>query len=388
MDEPRLHSWLAEQIPRLAQEVVDGCASQVPYYARQPREILDGEVRLAVEANMKAVLATLREGRLLSLDERTAVIEWSARRAEEGVPLEAALAAYHVATEICWRAASEAAEPEDMADLSAYGLHLFAYLRSIVPAVTLAHVQEQQYRQDERREARQAMLSALLAGEPAQHLSTLAGVPVATSYIVLSLRLATPTPEGRRSVQTTLDAHHQTHVLAALDAQGGTALLPAQPDAVSEALSDLPDLVARIEKAVECPVTAAAAVATAPGSVPAATEEAAEVAALVRRLGRPPGLYRLEDVLLEYQLARPGHGLAALVAQLDPLTDRPELLETLRAYVVRGHNRRQTALDLHIHRNTLDYRLRRIGNLTGLDPNVPGDARVLDAAVTARSLLP
>jgi sugar diacid utilization regulator len=188
-------------------------------------------------------------------------------------------------------------------------------------------------------------------------------------------------PERRADVR---DAHHQTHVLAAIDTQGGTALLPSQPEAVA----DLPDLVARIEKAVECPVTAAAAVATAPAHIPAATEEAEEVSALVRRLGRPTGLYRLEDVLLEYQLARPGHGLAKLAAQLDPLTDRPELLETLRVYVVRGHNRRQTALDLHIHRNTLDYRLRRIGSLTGLDPNVPGDARLLDAAVTARSLLP
>ena len=385
MDEPRLPSWLARQIPLLAQEVVDACAREVPYYAHQPREVLDGAVRPAVEANMQAVLRTLREGRRkLSLDERTMVIEWSARRAEEGVPLEAALAAYHLATEICWRAASEVAGPEDLDDLAAYGLHLFGYLRSIVPAVTLAHVQEQQYRQDERREARQAMLTALLAGEPAQHLSTLAGVPLATSYVVLSLRLATPVPEARRSVQTTLDAHHQTHVLAAIDAQGGTALLPASPEGVI----DLPDMVARIEKTVECPVTAAAADAAAPVHIPAATEESAEVAALVLRLGRPPGLYRLEDVLLEYQLARPGQGLAKLAAQLDPLTDRPELLETLRVYVVRGHNRRQTALDLHIHRNTLDYRLRRVGGLTGLDPNVPSDARLLDAAITARSLAP
>ncbi|MBO2454403.1 helix-turn-helix domain-containing protein [Actinomadura barringtoniae] len=385
MNEPRLHSWLAGQIPLLALEVVDACAREVPYYAHQPREILDNALRPAVEVNMQAVLRTLREGRReLSLDERTMVIEWSARRAEEGVPLEAALAAYHVATEICWRAASDVAEPEDLDDLAAYGLHLFGYLRSVVPAVTLAHVQEQQYRQDERRDARQAMFTALLAGEPAQHLSTLAGVPLATSYVVLSLNLATATPEARRSVQTALDAHLQTHVLAALDAEGGTALLPASPDGVA----DLADLVARIEKTVDCPVFAAAAVASAPAHIPAATEEASEVAALVRRLGRPSGLYRLEDVLLEYQLARPGHGLAKLAAQLDPLTDRPELLETLRVYVVRGHNRRQTALDLHIHRNTLDYRLRRIGSLTGLDPNVPGDARLLDAAVTARSLTP
>jgi DNA-binding PucR family transcriptional regulator len=52
-----------------------------------------------------------------------------------------------------------------------------------------------------------------------------------------------------------------------------------------------------------------------------------------------------------------------------------------------GDNRRQTALDLHVHRNTLDYRLQRISALTGLDLAVPAQTRVLEAALTARDLL-
>ncbi|WP_312882659.1 helix-turn-helix domain-containing protein [Streptosporangium album] len=62
------------------------------------------------------------------------------------------------------------------------------------------------------------------------------------------------------------------------------------------------------------------------------------------------------------------------------------MVDTLRAFVNRGHNRRRTAQDLHIHRNTLDYRLHRVTALTGLDLTVPAEARLLEAALTARDL--
>jgi hypothetical protein len=47
---------------------------------------------------------------------------------------------------------------------------------------------------------------------------------------------------------------------------------------------------------------------------------------------------------------------------------RTDLLATLRCYLDNARNRRQTAADLHVHANTVDYRLRQVGLLTGLDP--------------------
>ena len=40
--------------------------------------------------------------------------------------------------------------------------------------------------------------------------------------------------------------------------------------------------------------------------MPDAAREAAEIAAPARLSGRPTGVYRLDDLLLEYQLTRPG----------------------------------------------------------------------------------
>ncbi len=374
MSDSRLHQWLAERLPELTSSLADELERQVPFYAEQPRDVLDGPLRMAIEANLQISLRTWRELRAITADERAEVIAWSARRAEQGVPLEAVLTAYHLAVELCWKALMAEARPDEAEELGVLGLHLFGYLRSVVPAVTLAHVQ----RHGEQQEARRAMLDALLSGAPAHDLSARAGVPLAASYEVLVLRM---TDGGDiAACQPALDAYAETRVLARFDGGTGTALLP-----VRQGLR-LDELVGGIISASEHPVTVAAAWAEAPEAVPSALREAREVAELVDRLERPPGLYRMADVLLEYQLARPGNALAQLAAKLDPLTDRPELMDTLRVYVRNGHNRRQSALDLNVHRNTLDYRLRGIAALTGLDPTGPEGFRLLAAALTARAL--
>ncbi|SCE62536.1 helix-turn-helix domain-containing protein, partial [Streptomyces sp. OspMP-M43] len=86
-------------------------------------------------------------------------------------------------------------------------------------------------------------------------------------------------------------------------------------------------------------------------------------------------------------LARPGDALLRLAAKLDPLEEHPYLLETLRVFVDHGHNRSRSASELCVHRNTLDYRLHRVTTLTGLDPAVPAEARLLQAALVARDLV-
>ncbi|MGW2547755.1 PucR family transcriptional regulator, partial [Kitasatospora sp. NPDC001574] len=109
-----------------------------------------------------------------------------------------------------------------------------------------------------------------------------------------------------------------------------------------------------------------------------------EVLQVARTVGRPPGLHRLDDLLLEYQLSRPSHARGRLAALLAPLEDGGELLATLRVHLSGGLNRRHTAQVLHLHPNTVDYRLRRIAVLTGLDPARPAHLPRITAAIAAR----
>jgi DNA-binding PucR family transcriptional regulator len=62
------------------------------------------------------------------------------------------------------------------------------------------------------------------------------------------------------------------------------------------------------------------------------------------------------------------------------------LYETLKAFVRCGHNRARTARELFIHRTTMDYRIRRIEEITGYDPASGRGSQVLAAAVTLFSL--
>ncbi len=50
------------------------------------------------------------------------------------------------------------------------------------------------------------------------------------------------------------------------------------------------------------------------------------------------------------------------------LDGHPELVDTLRAFIAHNMSTSDTSAELHIHRNTLLYRLNRIHSLTGFDP--------------------
>ncbi|MFD0901887.1 PucR family transcriptional regulator [Actinomadura sediminis] len=377
--EDRMMARLSE-ITRVA---VDRCAAEIPFYRGLPGGVLHGEVHRAFTEVTRMIAKTLREERTPNAAELTEIIDWSARRAADGVPLDAAIAAYLIASVTEFELLSEEA---DAPELRRYALHTLRYLSSVLPAVALAHLHEHQQIEGQRRDLRRDLVSALLTGGPADELAEQSGVVLASGYLVVLLRLEPGEAGARRTirrVQSALDAHQQADVLTALTTDGGTVLLPDAPDAFAR----LPAMLDRIGEATASPVIAAAAAADTVDAVPDAHAEAEDVADLADRLDLPPGLYRLDDVLLEYQLTRPGRALPRLAAKLEPLAGHPVLLETARSFVRHGHNRSRTSAELRIHRNTLDYRLGKITKLTGLDLSDPRGVRLLDAAVTARALL-
>src|ERR687890_648174 len=69
---------------------------EIPLYAMLPREQLEGEILAITTANLRLFFSTLREGRPLAPEELAEIRMSAARRAEERVPLEAVLTAYHV----------------------------------------------------------------------------------------------------------------------------------------------------------------------------------------------------------------------------------------------------------------------------------------------------
>lgn len=91
-------------------------------------------------------------------------------------------------------------------------------------------------------------------------------------------------------------------------------------------------------------------------------------------------------MLLEYQLTRPSAARAELGRLLGPLEEHPDLLSTVDTYLRLGLDRRSTAAAMHLHPNTVDYRVRRSVALTGLDPADPQQLQRIGAALVIRRL--
>lgn len=390
-----LYARVAARTPVLARRMIQTFLDELPMYRLLPREQLDGEITRICEENLRVFFSTLLEDRTPSADELAEPRASAARRAQERVPLDAVLAAYHIGGRIGWSELVAEARPDETALLVAAADRVLRYIQVVTGVVATAYLEERQSIHGEERDAARGLAAALLAGHEATELAARLGVPVAPSYVVLALELG-PNRDERtagvagavaarrkvRRVQERLDAAAGEPVLGLLDATGGAVLLPA----AAVPADGLRTLVADLQAASGAQVRAAAAEPVPPARLPQAAEQARDVLRLAARLGRPPGLSVLDDVLLEYQLTRPSVARARLALLLEPLERNPDLLLTLETYLAEDGDRRRTAAALHVHPNTLDYRLKRLVDLTGLDPATTAGLQLLAAASAARRL--
>ena len=96
-----------------------------------------------------------------------------------------------------------------------------------------------------------------------------------------------------------------------------------------------------------------------------------------------PRPVRSDELLPERALAGDGHARRHLVDEiyLPLLRARGTLIETVAAYFHHGSSMEATARALFVHPNTVRYRLRQVGDLTGFTPADPRDAFTLQIAL-------
>ncbi|MCU1685243.1 MAG: hypothetical protein JWQ81_5982 [Amycolatopsis sp.] len=378
---------LFPRVGEIAATMIARCAEEIPEYRLLPASVMEGDLVANGMAVFELFLTTVAEGRTPTEEELALPIAWGAERARDGLPLAAVLKIYPVAAQEAWRLVVEIL---DAPDLLALVGHLLSFLAEVMPRVAAAYLREREDLDWEQREHRQNLAGSLLAGRPAQRAAERYGRTLAERYDVVVFHLpAAPadtstrvTTDLFRAIQADLDSRPE--VLATFKGDGGVLLVPT---AGSDSRSHVAQLLTRIDKASHVRCTAAAATANGHAGIPDAHNEAADVLTLAEQLGRPPGVYWLADLAIEYQLAQPSPARAALAATLSPLESHPHLIDALRSFVANGYNRGEAATALSIHRNTLTYRLSRIQLLTGYDATRPADARRLTAAMTAHDVI-
>ncbi len=339
--------------------------------------------------------AAVRECLVATLDlaDGTAeVIRRAESWAREGMDLGVVLRAYHEAIRDGFeRVLGDDCPPETRAGAD----QVLRLLETVTIATSAAYLDQHRLAARHQHTAAQTLVTALLSGHGHAMLARRTGVEVAAAYQVVALAIP-PHPGERdarlhaetvarrklRRLQSALAPVFGSRALSLLSVDGGTILVPVDDEPAPAMSTDTLDVLAA---AASVPLTAAA-VAGPTERIPELAAEAGDLLELVRALGRPPGLYRMADVAVEYQMTRPGPAREHLAALLDPLLAHPELLATLREFLDTGLDRKRTAERLRLQPTGIAHRLRRIARLTGLDPAHPAGLARASLALLAHDL--
>ncbi|WP_307609281.1 PucR family transcriptional regulator [Nocardia shimofusensis] len=351
---------------------------------------MSGEIMSITGTCLEIAVGMLDGGQIPEDTDRLA--EAAAGWAREGVPIDTILHAIHEGFKLGTDLILASATAGDLDSVRSAVERMVELLDVMNTIVARSYIREHKAVVGEHHSAVHTLTCALLSGHPTSRIARESGLDVAGEYHVLALGIPKHPDESHprlsgqvvarrklRRVQSEL-ARSGTDALSLLGVDGGTVLLP-EPSASRDQIEAL---IGRLSAAAGVPVTGTLTLAPT-AQIPEQVARAHELLDLVQRLQCEPRLYELSDVALEYQLSRPGPGRTSLAALLDPLDDHPELLETLQRHIANEFNRRRTARALHIHTNTVDYRLKRIAALTGIDPNGRRGLWQLRSALVAKA---
>ncbi|MVU75897.1 PucR family transcriptional regulator [Nocardia sp. ET3-3] len=399
-DDSPILARLMPRLPEIAAGVFEAALNAVPGLENLPEDHF-ADVMPSLLAGAVAFIRAIEERRGITTEEVSEyVVPVVERHAEDRIPLRQLMTGLFGGARYLWDEIAAAAQPHELPDVVAVGRGMLEALMHITITISEVHSDVEQSIYTVEREARRALCSALLRGAPVEELAARADTALAERYDVLTfhlrpdpLILVADTMVTRRRIrqfQQALDALLGTTVLNTFDGSNGIALLPSRSRPLTEIgegpfkrlAASLADQFGVDVFVAECPGIPRA-------DLPAAARQSTDLAELARLLGRPTGVYRLDDLLLEYQLTRPGPARDRLAERIAPILHHPHLFETLDAHIRHGSaDRKAAAAVVHVHPNTFSYRLRRVAELTGLDPSDPNDSRLLAAALTIHHLYP
>jgi hypothetical protein len=297
--------------------------------------------------------------------------EWARARAAEGVRLEDLLRAFGLAHQVGWQLLRRHARDDETALLIELAGPLARYMDQVSAVVTETYLAERELLVSEEERRTRSLLDRLSLDTPLDaadtELAKRLGVPERPAYVPFAIVMRGRPP-------------HSHAALAARLRDAGWRLAVTQTDCVV-GLTWKPLEVADLGEGAD--VLLAIGELTPRSELDAAREEVLVLAEHGRRLGLA-GRLRVEEHLFEVILGRSPRLRARLRKKvLAPLTgsDRGELARTLQTMVACRLDRTAASNALHIHRNTLAYRLKRIEELTGLDLDRPRDLACVYAAL-------
>ncbi len=369
---------LLPQSDDLATRMADRIRREVPAYVDNPLVAAEDLERSCAQ-NLRDILSTVvgRPGPNIAAAQAT-----GARRAEQGVSYAVMLQAFRVGGRCVWEILVEQADASTRSDLLPAAADIWGISDDIAAAASEAYRAVVLDRARRDHETRAVLVGTLLDGDVAaarQDWSSAAVLDLrGTEFVVVSAECHTPGAEALPDAERRLSGRHvqsawrltpDSHEgLVALRVGYGTAALSEDLRAMATTRVGRSRPFATLDLAPAATRQARLALAAAtPGTSEVVGYEDRPVAVLLA--GSPDGA----DTVLEL---------------LEPVLDRGQpdattLLETARVWLDTGGSTSAAAEQLHLHRNTVRYRLGRLEELTGIDITHPVQAATLHVALEA-----
>jgi hypothetical protein len=347
--------------------------------------------------NYTVLLSSLIEGRLPTADELAFQRGASMRRARAGFALEDYLSAYRVAQQVLWDAI--VAHAERTGTDHQLVLKLAAELmRDMDFATTHAGRTYAEYREhasaavaEERRDLLEQMLrGALPTDGPLAAAADRCGIGVGTPVLVaVAVPLAATSDRDAAELASASFAGvglHEPCALIVVRRHQLVAILSLTGQSDPERLCVRLDQAHKRLRNEGAPMAiGVSAIAHGVGELPAAHDEAVSA---VRFVGKAGGVFALTRVSLMDYLALSADATARRLIEpriatflADDARRGGMLVATLRAFAEANLSLKHAAALLHVHPNTLKYRLQRVEDATGLNPRRFAHLRALLVAV-------
>ncbi len=347
---------------------------EITEYARLDPDQLEREVLATSRRFIEEYFGRVSAGRDASKVDLSDLARAGRRRLEMGISLDSALHAFRLAGRETWKAVVDAVQPGEectLADLAAGWIDYMDRASSSFAEGYLTASHEHLRRLDARRSAIvDALLEAGDWGEVAA-VSARFAIQLAPSYRPVLL--------SGTDVLVRIDLLVQHAPADTLAGRRGDKVLALLPDDGSD-----PGYLAKIAHAR---LTVHGRPVTPGPELGAEVRHIESVLTSAVRAGHLEGSFGPDDLLLEQLLAGNERVAAVLATRvLDPLVAQdPDgvFVATLRTYLLTG-SVPDTAEQHVVHPNTVAYRLRRVRDLTALDPRVPSEAALLVVALTAQ----
>ncbi|MFD9701448.1 PucR family transcriptional regulator [Lentzea sp. NPDC059081] len=345
---------LADESTEIADTVTWSIRTTQPVYTVVPED----EHRAAVVVQLRNKLRALAERRALSPSELAAATDLAARRAVDGIPIDAVIAAYQAADTVIWKMVVERSTPEAVPLLPHIGTLLFETIRETTTAMAGAHS----------RVARAIDGGRITLAH--QFLERLEDLEQRSAAADIATRLQFD-PEGDFAGLVWLPEHDVVHPAMALLPPDSTA------DVVSRVVAggrleivvpaqQLPALTGR--GLAEGHLQGRWGIGLVRRGIAGAGESLrdARMALAATSASHPVRTFEQdwhEAVLLA---ERPRYG-GIVATAVETARAHPHLAETVLAFAAANMSIAATVPAVHVHANTVTYRLDRWSQLTGLD---------------------